>query len=219
MNDGSVEHEIAWRQQALLQLAGKANRSERNRINRELWTLQQGAASGQPPASLPSAAPVAGTAHPAPHVMTRAATLRMEQLRAHWSLLHGEEDEGRFALCVRCGNGAAPRCRFHPDAKAFAFGTGRFDFGYTTAWDTPHDIWFCCGSTSPQCIGCCEEESHTTREDWWQPYAELGPSLDESSTSSEEEDDDEEDASSRPADTGGRSADAIAGQLAAMEID
>ena len=94
--------------------------------------------------------------------------------------------------CVRCGEPDAPVCRFHPDAKAFAFGTGRFQYGYTSAWDTPHDRWFCCNASGPECPGCCEEPTHTDSATWWESFAHLAPPIEsepEESSSSEEHDD------------------------------
>ena len=125
--------------------------------------------------------------------------------------MHGPEaNTALLGHCIRCGDGTAPSCRFHPDAKAFAFGTGRFDYGYTSAWDTPHDIWFCCGAGAPGAAGCCEESTHTVDVDWWQAYCHLAPSLEESASSDDSEEAEEEDD-----DDAASTVDA----LAAMEID
>ena len=69
-------------------------------------------------------------------VVTRA--MQQKQLLAHWQTLRPDVDQGSIAGCVRCAEPSAPTCRFHPDAKAFAFGSGRFDYDYNTFWDTPH---------------------------------------------------------------------------------
>jgi hypothetical protein len=98
-------------------------------------------------------------------------------LLAHWRVLHPKAANASIKKCVRCGDGDAPTCNFHPDAKAFAFGTGRFQYGYDTNWDTPHDRWFCCGGAAAECSGCCEEPHHTTRETWWEAYVHLAPAL------------------------------------------
>ena len=131
----------------------------------ELWALQQ-------PLAVPSAISP-GVVQPAG---SDGTVTPMQQLVAHWKLLHPASDVGT-ALCVRCGAGDAPSCRFHPDARAFAFGTGRFDYGYTSLWDTPHDRWLCCGGIAPECAGCCEEQNHSTDPDWWRAYDHLSPAL------------------------------------------
>ena len=118
---------------------------------------------------------------PLPHVSEHLAapSTNMECMAEHWRIIHGEDaDPLLMSVCVRCGNGRLPSCHFHPDAKAFAFGTGRFRYGYTSAWDTPHDRFFCCGGTSPQCPGCLVEDTHTCDPGWWLAYAGQSPSLD-----------------------------------------
>mmetsp|Transcript_25413 Transcript_25413/g.60459 ORF Transcript_25413/g.60459 Transcript_25413/m.60459 type:complete len:137 (+) Transcript_25413:268-678(+) len=89
--------------------------------------------------------------------------------------------------------GTAATCRFHPDAKAFAFGSGRFDFGYTSLWDTPHDMWFCCGSSEAACVGCVEEAQHVPDPSWWMRYAHLAPPLITSDADDEDNEDEDED--------------------------
>lgn len=154
---GSASMIAAEIEQRLLLLPGRANQSERNRLNRELRALSE----------LPS---------PLPLTQSLLTKQHLPQLIEHWKLLHGP-DAGSIAGCVRCGTGSASRCRFHPDAKAFAFGTGRFDYAYCTLWDTPHDCWFCCGGSAADCEGCCEEEAHSTDSEWWRAYAHLAPEL------------------------------------------
>ena len=199
---------IAQLQSRLLELSGKANRSERNQLNRELWSLtqqqqqqqqQQGGQGGQPPQQPKSL----------------QSTPQQKRLIDHWRILHGEEAELQLmALCVRCGQGNAGLCRFHPDAKAFAFGTGRFEYAYTSAWDTPHDWWFCCGGNpTARCEGCIEEPSHTTDPNWWVGYAAAAPALD---NGAEEEDEEDEDLEEEEGDSG-EGEDMEAG-MAAMEI-
>ena len=100
-----------------------------------------------------------------------------QPLAEHWCILHGTEALRLMAHCVRCGDGTAASCRFHPDAKAFGFGTGRFEYAYSSAWDTPHDVWFCCGSPNPRCPGCCEEPANSTDPDWWRANAAAAPLL------------------------------------------
>ena len=138
-----VDTRVAELEARLLQLGGREHKAERSKVNRELWVLQQPAA----PTHAPVAQPACGDDTVTP----------MQQLVAHWQVLHPASEAGT-TLCVRCGAGDAPSCRFHPDARAFAFGTGRFGYGYTNLWDTPHDRWFCCGGTAPECAGCCEEQ-------------------------------------------------------------
>ena len=177
-------------EQRLLLLPGRANQSERNRLNRELRALSE----------LPS---------PLPLTQSLLTKQHLPQLIEHWKLLHGP-DAGSIAGCVRCGTGSASRCRFHPDAKAFAFGTGRFDYAYCTLWDTPHDRWFCCGSSNATCVGCVEETQHTLDPNWWQAYAQLSPAI--PNDDDDDDDDDEEEESEASVDT-----EAVAG-IAAMEI-
>jgi hypothetical protein len=197
---------IAALRAELLLLSGKAHKSERNRINRELWSLEEGS---EVQALLN-----------APQMTTRSGAARIydsrERLLAHWTLLHCEHagSQGLIGLCIRCGKGDGPSCRFHPDAKAFAFGTGRFDYGFTSAWDTPHDRWFCCGKIGASDIGCCEEALHTLDEQWWRPYAEHAPSLEAESSSG----DDDEDTQDSGEGGGDESCEQIDDQLAAMDI-
>jgi len=157
------ETRIAELEAKLLTLGGREHKAERSRVNRELWALQQPAAASQ--------------SSPAMQQGGATAPDELPPLAAHWMVLHPSSEAGP-ALCVRCGSGAAHTCRFHPDAKAFAFGTGRFDYGYTSLWDTPHDRWFCCGGATAESPGCCEEASHRTDPAWWQAYAHLSPPLD-----------------------------------------
>lgn len=180
-------------QRRLLELTGKANRSERNQLNRELWALSQQQQQRQH-----EQLGLHGQQSPAPNPGTPSVSSvqpsELQNLAEHWKILHGDADPHLISLCVRCGDGSAATCRFHPDAKAFAFGTGRFDYAYKSAWDTPHDYWFCCGGASPTCLGCCAEAVHTTNPDWWQEYAASAPDLECASDEEEEElDDDEED--------------------------
>jgi hypothetical protein len=79
--------------------------------------------------------------------VTRATLQQM--LLNHWQMLRPGVGPDEVALCVRCADGRAPTCRFHPDAKGFAFGSGRFDYDYTTLWDTPH------GATADMCTRDC----------------------------------------------------------------
>ena len=165
-----VDARIAELEARLLQLGGREHKAERSKVNRELWALQNqtpAAPLAVPPAISPGLAQPAGSGD---------TITPMQQLVAHWKLLHPASEVG-MALCVRCGAGDAPSCRFHPDARAFAFGTGRFDYGYTSLWDTPHDRWFCCGGIAPECAGCCEEQNHSTDPDWWRAYDHLSPAL------------------------------------------
>ena len=165
-----VDARIAELEARLLQLGGREHKAERSKVNRELWALQNqtpAAPLAVPPAISPGLAQPAGSGD---------TITPMQQLVAHWKLLHPASEVGT-ALCVRCGAGDAPSCRFHPDARAFAFGTGRFDYGYTSLWDTPHDRWFCCGGIAPECAGCCEEQNHSTDPDWWRAYDHLSPAL------------------------------------------
>ena len=149
-----VDTRVAELEARLLQLGGREHKAERSKVNRELWVLQQPAT----PTHAPVAQPACGDDTVTP----------MQQLVAHWQVLHPASEAGTD-LCVRCGAGDAPSCRFHPDARAFAFGTGRFGYGYTNLWDTPHDRWFCCGGTAPECAGCCEEQNHSmwSGPSWW----------------------------------------------------
>lgn len=185
----------------LLQLSGRANQSERNRLNRELWALQQHLAP--PPPIRPDSVQVSSAVQDLP--------LATRQLYSHWQVLRPLIDPAALALCVRCGDGAAPRCRFHPDAKGFGFGSGRFDYGWSNLWDTPHDAWFCCGSSAAECVGCVEELEHTVDPEWWREYAHLG---DESGEESDDSDDvmDESSVDESSVDI------AVSAPLAAMEI-
>ena len=165
------DERIGELQRRLLELTGKAHRTERNQINRELWNLTQQQQQTE-------GAPLLCASTQMPASSFTAGQQQQQQLIEHWCILHGTEAlQLRMAHCVRCGDGTAASCRFHPDAKAFAFGTGRFDYGYSSAWDTPHDVWFCCGSASPGCPGCCEEPAHSTDSEWWRPYAAAAPAL------------------------------------------
>jgi hypothetical protein len=176
-------------EQQLLLLSGKANRSERNRINRELWALREGTAS--PASPVPSCSVLSSDASSDSPYYTAN-----QQLTAHWRAIHEHTNPHLMGLCVRCGDGSNPTCcRFHPDAKAFAFGTGRFDYGYSNAWDTPHDRWFCCGAVAAQSAGCCEEPMHTIDPNWWQAYVVHAPPLEDSEDDGDEEDGDSEDES------------------------
>jgi len=176
----------------LLTLTGKANQSERNRLNKELWALQNQHTSAPPQPHLP-AAPLGCSAD------------NLQQLLSHWQVLRPEGLDP-LALCARCGDGRSPTCRFHPDAKGFAFGTGRFDYAYESLFDTPHDRWLCCGSTEATCAGCVEEANHTTDLDWWRAYAHLSPPL-PAGDDSDDDDSCEDD-----------SMDAVTDGAAAMEI-
>jgi hypothetical protein len=97
---------------------------------------------------------------------TGAVTRAMlhQQLLAHWKTLRPTAGPEDVAACVRCAAPSEPTCRFHPDAKAsnarrtradvlceclshtrlhgqaFAFGSGRFDFAFSSLWDTPHGV-------------------------------------------------------------------------------
>jgi hypothetical protein len=122
---------------------------------------------------------------------TRLSTGQLQaiQLLTHWRTMRPSFDPSLLLLCFRCGNGTAPTCRFHPDAKAFAFGSGRFDYGYETLWDTPHDCFLCCGNECPSSEGCTEQSQHILDIDWWKAYDHLAPPLDEESEENEEESD------------------------------
>ena len=153
----------------LLQLAGREHKAERSKVNRELWVLQQ------PTQPAPLMQPARTTTTGGDDLV--APFTPMQQPMTHWQLLHPTSEAGS-ALCVRCGEGGAPTCRFRPDARAFAFGTGRFGYGYTSLWDTPHDRWFCCGGIGPECAGCCEEQKRRMSKgvvkgppSWWWHYA------------------------------------------------
>ena len=89
------------------------------------------------------------------HELTR--TQLQQQLLAHWQMLKPAASPADVAGCARCAEPSAPSCRFHPDARAFAFGSGRFDFAFSNLWDTPHDHFFCCNSSSSSAPGCLEE--------------------------------------------------------------
>ena len=201
----SAELRVAERRTQLVQLSGKANSSERNRINCDLQQLE-GGAQRQQQQELPQMR------------MTRSETMRQQQLAAHWIVIHGERAASSelIALCVRCGDGAATTCRFHPDAKAFAFGTGRFDYAYTSAWDTPHDYWFCCSKPHSTQIGCCEEPYHTVDPNWWKKYLQQAPPLEPDDLSAcDEGEESSEESQSGDAD----SDDCVTTHFAAMEID
>ena len=173
---------VAQIESELLHLGGKANRSERQRLNRELWALNN-------PAPTSSSAAAERDSVQEVCIVTTAS----QRVMAHWDVLHPEADTRLLSLCIRCGQGSAPTCRFHPDAKAFAFGTGRFEYGYTSAWDTPHEMWFCCGAGSAAAAGCCEESRHTVDPEWWTAYAGHAPALDETAEEASDEDDDDDD--------------------------
>ena len=89
------------------------------------------------------------------HELTR--TQLQQQLLAHWQMLKPAASPADVAGCARCAEPSAPSCRFHPDARAFAFGSGRFDFAFSSLWDTPHDHFFCCNTSSSSAPGCLEE--------------------------------------------------------------
>ena len=146
-----VDARVVELEARLLQLGGREHKAERSKVNRELWVLQQPAPPTQPLVAQLCGDDLVGPLTP------------MQQLAAHWQVLYPASKAG-YVLCVRCGAGGEPSCRFHPDARAFAFGTGRFDYGYTSLWDTPHDRWFCCGGTAPECAGCCEEQNRSMVE-------------------------------------------------------
>lgn len=167
-----LEARVAALEERLLELPGQQHKAERSKLNKEVRALKERLLLPAP--SLPAGpTPVSGDDWVPP---TPA-----QQLVAHWQVCHPVGDAAAFAQCVRCGMGSAPTCRFHPDAKAFGFGTGRFDFGYTTLWDTPHEQWFCCGGVAADCIGCCQELLHTTDPNWWRAYEHLSPPLQEHS--------------------------------------
>jgi hypothetical protein len=173
----ATQARIAELEAQLQQLSGREHKAGRSRVNKELWMLQNqpSAPIQQPAVALP--------------VDDGAAPLTPEQqLLLHWLVLHPTSEAGP-EHCVRCGAGSAPSCRFHPDAKAYAFGTGRFEFGYTSLWDTPHDRWFCCGGAAPDCPGCCEEAAHCTDPDWWRAYSHLAPPLEDDDCESSSESD------------------------------
>jgi len=65
-------------------------------------------------------------------------SMLQKQLLCHWAMLRPGVLPTDVLACVRCANPSAPTCKFHTDAKAFAFGSGRFDFEYASLWDTPH---------------------------------------------------------------------------------
>ena len=95
-----VDARIAELEARLLQLGGREHKAERSKVNRELWALQQPLAV--PPAISPGVVQPAGS---------DGTVTPMQQLVAHWKLLHPASDVGT-ALCVRCGAGDAPSCRF-----------------------------------------------------------------------------------------------------------
>ena len=186
MSDASTDNaaaRIAELETAVQLLPGRANRMERNRINKELALLRG--------ACLPP------TAAPIVHAALPAACAGSLAVAAHWEALRPNMPIGPPS-CVRCGDGTSAICTFHPDAKAFAFGSGRFDYGYTSLWDTPHDGWMCCNGAGPECPGCMQEPTHSMDPEWWVPYAVLAPALPagEDTASSEQGDSDQEDASS-----------------------
>mmetsp|Transcript_49838 Transcript_49838/g.80390 ORF Transcript_49838/g.80390 Transcript_49838/m.80390 type:complete len:139 (+) Transcript_49838:2-418(+) len=104
-------------------------------------------------------------------------SMLQKQLLSHWAMLRPGVLPTDVLACVRCANPSAPTCKFHTDAKAFAFGSGRFDFEYASLWDTPHDMWFCCESRNAACEGCCEEPQHSTDLFWWRAHEHLAPPL------------------------------------------
>ena len=168
--------QIAALEQALLLLPGKANQSERNRLNKTLWALQQQQQPQLQPASSRTtrASSQHSTDQPPPVPMfTNAATA---QLIEHWRALRPDGSPG-VPSCVRCGDASAAVCVFHPDAKAWAFGSGRFDYAYTSLWDTPHDGWMCCANGTAAASGCVVEATHTADAGWWRAYAHLAPSM------------------------------------------
>lgn len=166
-----LEAQVAALEARVLELSGQQHKAERSKLNREVRALQEHLL-------LPAPTPPSGPARAASGDDWVPLT-PAQQLVAHWQVIHPAGDASAFAQCVRCGMGSAPSCRFHPDAKAFGFGTGRFDFGYASLWDTPHDQWFCCGGVAADRIGCCQELSHTTDPNWWRAYEQLSPPLQE----------------------------------------
>jgi hypothetical protein len=156
--------EIAAIEHRLLSLTGKANQSERNRLNKRLWILQQPQQQQRPQQQ-----------QAVPQGLPPAQVTAAERLSAHWRVLRPDALPV-VPFCARCGDGSASACSFHPDAKAYAFGTGRFDYAYTSLWDTPHDGFMCCGGVVGS-VGCCVEQTHTADAEWWRVYAHLAPAL------------------------------------------
>ena len=178
------------------QLAGKSNRSERNRLNKELFALHAARDGMQLPSAERSdheTRTVSSNGGAVAEVDTESACeMHMwQRIAEHWQICNPHAPPSLMSHCVRCGDGTGPTCKFHPDAKAFALGTGRFDYGFTSAYDTPHDFWFCCGGAAPGCVGCCEEPTHTIDPEWWRTYAEDAPQLDGSDDTDDSDDSDE----------------------------
>ena len=108
---------------------------------------------------------------------------------------------------MRCGGTVGVgACQFHPDAKAFGFGTGRFDFAFTNLWDTPHERWFCCMAGAASAPGCCTLDEHSTDPSWWVAFAHLAPALDDDDDDDESEEDD------------GEESDSVAALVAQMDV-
>ena len=187
--------QIAALQQALLLLPGKANAHERNRLNKQLWALQQQQPVQHAHAQLQSTTTLSSQQMSSSLQQQQQQTaLATEQLIAHWRVLR--PDSVTLPTCARCGDASAAVCVFHPDAKAFAFGTGRFDYGYTSLWDTPHDGWMCCEGAHAATPGCQMEPTHTADPEWWRAYVHLAPPMpcDEDDEDVEEDSDDDPDA-------------------------
>ena len=187
-DDHAQASQISLIEAQLLLLTGKSNASERNRLNKQLWYLQQGQ---QPQPSSSTFAP------------SQIATAECQRVADHWQVLRPQAPRG-VPSCVRCGDGTAAVCQFHPDAKAWAFGSGRFDYAYTSLWDTPHDGWMCCVDGNPAAAGCMCEATHTVDAEWWRAYTHLAPAMPadreegmSSSSSSSEGEEDADDADER----------------------
>ena len=206
---------IAECEAALLKLSGRANQSEQNRINRELWALHQQHGSHSRGSKLQST----GNAHSTTQQATDAhVNMRAQQILSHWRVLRPDDlNPHTLSLCVRCGDGTAATCRFHPDAKAYAFGCGRFDYGYTSLWDTPHDRWFCCGRADATAEGCVEECCHTTDSEWWWALSHLSPALPEDDGCASDSEGEEGDSASMDDEEVASDQDPVAA-MAAMEI-
>ena len=118
---------------------------------------------------------------------------RRRAILEHLQLLNPELRTLTPTTCLRCGGTVgAGACQFHPDAKAFAFGTGRFDFNFENWWDTPHDRWFCCMAGAASAPGCCTLDEHTTSPDWWLAFVHLAPPLEAEDEDSDDGEDDED---------------------------
>lgn len=200
--------QIAALEQALLLLPGKANQSERNKLNKQLWALQQ---QQLPPPQQPLRA--AAAALPQAAISSAECSSRQQVVADHWFVLRPDAPQG-VPSCVRCGDATAATCDFHPDAKAFAFGSGRFDYCFTSLWDTPHDGWMCCNGAPAGAPGCCREPTHTTDPEWWRAYAHMAPALPQADDQGSDEDSDSADGEEDDEDPNG----ATAMALEAMDI-